>query len=1219
MEDKKYLYDAFISYRHLPLDKAVAARLQELLEGYRPPKGGSHSERLKRIFRDQSELPTSGDLGAHIHEALMQSRYLIVVCSEKTKESAWCMEEIRQFKEAHHGRNDRILAVLVEGEPRKAFPEQLLHETVPFTHEDGRVTWKERALEPLSADVRAKSIKGSIKLLKTEFLRVAAPLLDCRFDELYRRHERRRKKRLALTAGSGVAVLTCVLAVVGTFAWRTYLSEKNYRMALADSYTRQGTEYMEEGELQEALLYCAQALTLEPGSQTAARVSAALLLEKNRWPYLVREEAGAIIGKQVVKGQELSGLETAAGMDGEIFLRSTLKGYEIWQSGQRLEALPAQLGAFTGASPDGEYWTFCGEEAITFYHVETGEESRIPRPREINASCDFDLTYTPLPAAYRLPEKKAIAAYGGYVYLYEEKNGSFTETARVDLANVFPEAARQNFLAVEDFLWVSDDGGLAIVADGSGIAVFDTADLMLTAAFYRYHYLLNDVEIREDGQAFALVFGNSYGISNSSPGGYLEVMDRNGNTLFKTEVDWKTPLEGAAFSASDPGKIWAWGRNVLNFYDMDEGTEFAVPLKAQRIEGASFDEEAYCVVDHGDGKLGYYGLAEFSSLSLQENPEQNAEPEENRQAKEITIDGMQQAVQLKDNLLAARKSLSVFLLDETGAELDKAALDYPVNEMRYSVRGSQLYLYQKRSTYLFAVKIDEKNRKFSGLSTMDTRGSLITSLYEGENGLMAVTGTNQVLLYPYGQTSPALTIQLRHSGVVQGIREVGNGCIAVEMKLTESNPDSTHFETNTLTELWDMKAKVYISCLEREADAGTGLSLPPPDEAAAAFLVSLTCSAFDDTGNIIEKEPTLLTEALGNWGSGLRLKQILKDENPYAGTEEDNRETDAELCRLGTLYEQYKAGPEYGQEEVWFKACDDIWERLRQKEIVFANSELDLWFSMYQRQAHALGRLDQIGTGVQIYLELSIDQVLLKKASDGLYYDYYLTELMTATGQYDDVIADGFARLAAGLTENARTDDALYIEEIYTAYWLDLYAGLLRGEGNEAFEEFVTAKETGSFKSINTAEMDALLALCSAQPDKAAEIKANEFEYERIIGMDDKEIVYYDRLYLAQYYVLEKRGILSRETMNEYLSLIPMDVGIRVTELSPEAQNAGLKLGDLIIAVNGTYIYGLQHATDLFGEEAEPTLKLIRNGQIVYLDKKEPIPFIGSFDLVLKK
>ena len=73
------------------------------------------------MFRDQSELPTSGDLGSDIRQALLDSRYLIVVCSEETKNSLWCMEEIRMFKEAHRGHTDHILPLLVSGEPSKYF------------------------------------------------------------------------------------------------------------------------------------------------------------------------------------------------------------------------------------------------------------------------------------------------------------------------------------------------------------------------------------------------------------------------------------------------------------------------------------------------------------------------------------------------------------------------------------------------------------------------------------------------------------------------------------------------------------------------------------------------------------------------------------------------------------------------------------------------------------------------------------------------------------------------------------------------------------------------------------------------------------------------------------------------------------------------------------------------------------------------------------------
>ena len=257
MGEERYTYDAFISYRHLPLDMAVAKRLQELLERYRPPRQlkTAHTDRIRRVFRDRTELPTSGDLGADIQKALLQSRYLVVICTEKTRESAWCMEEIRRFKAAHHGQNDRILVLLASGDPQDVFPEELRTEAYRQVRPDGSEVWLQREVEPLSADIRAETTARSLKLLRTEFLRIAAPILGCGFDDLYRRHLRR-KRRTALTAGGiGFGLMAAVLSVISVFAWRTYVSEQNYRSTLADFYTRQGVESMRQQNLQEALMY----------------------------------------------------------------------------------------------------------------------------------------------------------------------------------------------------------------------------------------------------------------------------------------------------------------------------------------------------------------------------------------------------------------------------------------------------------------------------------------------------------------------------------------------------------------------------------------------------------------------------------------------------------------------------------------------------------------------------------------------------------------------------------------------------------------------------------------------------------------------------------------------------------------------------------------------------------------------------------------------------
>src|SRR5206468_801268 len=84
---ESYKYWAFISYSHV--DEKQAAWLHKTLETYRVPRqfvgrqsrDGKLPQRLFPIFRDREELAGSPDLSTKIREALVQSRYLVVVCS----------------------------------------------------------------------------------------------------------------------------------------------------------------------------------------------------------------------------------------------------------------------------------------------------------------------------------------------------------------------------------------------------------------------------------------------------------------------------------------------------------------------------------------------------------------------------------------------------------------------------------------------------------------------------------------------------------------------------------------------------------------------------------------------------------------------------------------------------------------------------------------------------------------------------------------------------------------------------------------------------------------------------------------------------------------------------------------------------------------------------------------------------------------------------------
>ena len=141
--ERKYI--AFISYRHAPLDSAVAKALHGLIEQFKIPKTlrKDGKRKLGLVFRDQEELPVSSDLSEDICRALDNSEYLIVVCSPDTAKSPWVSREIAYFLSRHP--REKVFTVLAAGEPGDVFPYVLTHA------ENGE---RVEEVEPLALDVR---------------------------------------------------------------------------------------------------------------------------------------------------------------------------------------------------------------------------------------------------------------------------------------------------------------------------------------------------------------------------------------------------------------------------------------------------------------------------------------------------------------------------------------------------------------------------------------------------------------------------------------------------------------------------------------------------------------------------------------------------------------------------------------------------------------------------------------------------------------------------------------------------------------------------------------------------------------------------------------------------------------------------------------------------------------------------------------------------------
>lgn len=205
-------YDAFLCYRHSPLDSFAAKKMQQLLEHFPVPRaaagsGGKH--RIKRIFLDEGELSSCADFGLQIREALKNAGWLIVVCSPEAAKSPWISLEIDTFLEYHD--RSRILAVLIEGEPEEAFPKQLCG---AFPGDVGEV---------LAADARGTGRRAVLNRLKQDAVyRIAAPILGTTYDTL-----KQRRRRYVLQRAAAVTA-ACLFAAAGITACVCYQQQQIY-------------------------------------------------------------------------------------------------------------------------------------------------------------------------------------------------------------------------------------------------------------------------------------------------------------------------------------------------------------------------------------------------------------------------------------------------------------------------------------------------------------------------------------------------------------------------------------------------------------------------------------------------------------------------------------------------------------------------------------------------------------------------------------------------------------------------------------------------------------------------------------------------------------------------------------------------------------------------------------------------------------------------------
>ena len=209
MEQNKEYY-AFISYKRE--DEKWAKWLQNKLEHYKFPTNlNGRTDLPKNIrptFRDVTDL-TPGLLAEEIDKALRRSEWLIVICSPRSAKSPWVCKEAQTFIDL--GRADKIIPFVIEGSPFskdssvECYPEALLN----------LIGGKEL----LAANINEMGRDAAA-------IKVVARMFKLRFDTLWQRHQRTKKrKKIVIT----ILFLTLLCLCFGIYTYVTslkYIADK---------------------------------------------------------------------------------------------------------------------------------------------------------------------------------------------------------------------------------------------------------------------------------------------------------------------------------------------------------------------------------------------------------------------------------------------------------------------------------------------------------------------------------------------------------------------------------------------------------------------------------------------------------------------------------------------------------------------------------------------------------------------------------------------------------------------------------------------------------------------------------------------------------------------------------------------------------------------------------------------------------------------------------
>ena len=243
-QDQKHYY-AFIS--HSSKDEKIAKWLCRRIERYHIPtavqKVHHAPKRLKPIFLYEMDL-SQNVLKNALENELIDSQYLIVICSPIAAKSSHVNDEVSQF--VNSGRYNKIIPFIVEGKPFASLNGNTEEECYPPALVELKGTEKE--LRGINLYEEEKQ-RGSKMAAVAD---VIASMLGVRFDVLYRRYQRDRRRKICL-------FILATMGIISLF-FMIWYQKQQVKLNLSYAITEKAAEQLTQGDAYLAALLALQVL-----------------------------------------------------------------------------------------------------------------------------------------------------------------------------------------------------------------------------------------------------------------------------------------------------------------------------------------------------------------------------------------------------------------------------------------------------------------------------------------------------------------------------------------------------------------------------------------------------------------------------------------------------------------------------------------------------------------------------------------------------------------------------------------------------------------------------------------------------------------------------------------------------------------------------------------------------------------------------------------------